>query len=90
MFDHDIWVYGGWVSFHCFGWDIFHCNVSNNEISNSGSGATTGSGSIDVEADDHYQDDEGMPIGENMEHDGLFELDAKESEESNDEMIWKF
>lgn len=61
-------------------------NISNNEISDSGSGAGTGSvnGIIDVEVEDYYQDDEGMPTGENMEHDGLFELDAEESEDSDD------
>ena len=62
-------------------------NVSKNEISNFDSGATIGSGSIDVEDEDYYQGDKGVPIGENMEHDGLFELDAKESEDSNDEMM---
>ena len=63
--------------------------ISNNEINNSSSGATAGNDSIDVESEDYYQDDKGMPIGENIEHDGLFKLDAKESEDSNDEMMWQ-
>ena len=60
---------------------------SNNEINNSGSGI--GSGSIDIEVEDYYQDDKGMPTRENTEHDGLFELDDEESKYLDDEMMWK-
>ena len=64
-------------------------NVSSNDISNSGSGVGTGTSSIDVEVEDYYEDDhdEGMLTGENMQHDGLFGLDAKELEDSDDEMM---
>ena len=64
-------------------------NVSNKEISNLGSSASTGTGSIDVEAKDQYKDDAGMPTRENMKHDGLLELDVEALEDSNDEMIGK-
>ena len=62
-------------------------NVSNNDISNSGSGA--GTGSIDLEDEDNIDREEGMLTGENMQHDGLFGLDAKELEDLYDEMMWQ-
>ena len=66
-------------------------NIPNNDISNSssGSGAGASTGSIDVEDEDYIDHDEGMLTGDNMEHDGLFGLDAKESKDSDDEMMWQ-
>ena len=68
-------------------------NVSNNDINNSGSGVGVGTGTsrIDVKVEDYYEDDhdEGMLTLEKMQHDGLFGLDAEESEDSDDEMMWQ-
>ena len=66
-------------------------NISNNDISNSSTsvGVGVGTGSIDVEDEDYIDHNEGMLTRENMQHDGLFGLDAKESEDSNDEMMWQ-
>ena len=64
-------------------------NISNNEISNSGSGVGASTGSIDVEDEDYIDREEGMLTRENMQHDGLFGLDAKESKDLDDEMMWQ-
>ena len=62
-------------------------NISNNDISNSGSVA--GTGSIDVEDEDYINHEEGMLTKENMQCDGLFEFDAEELKDSDDEMMWQ-
>ena len=56
-------------------------------MSNSGSGA--GTGSIDVEDEDYIDFEEDILTRENMQCDGLFGLDAKESKDSDDEMMWQ-
>ena len=61
-------------------------NISSNDISNLGSGASTGS--IDVEDENYIDHEEGMLTGENMQC-GLFGLDAEGSEDSDDEMMWQ-
>ena len=65
--------------------------ISDNDITNSSSGTSVGAGtsSIDVEDEDYIDHEEGMLTGENMQHDGLFGLDAEESEDSYDEMMWQ-